>query len=315
MNELPTPKTEEKALSFIPANAQEAELGDELKGYSNAAWVNTLQMGRVLIESKKTVERGHWKEWVEYYGGFSSRYAEMLMQAYTRYGNHPALNGASKTNIFKMLSLPEGKEEEFMQKNDVSSMTAKEVEKAVRKVRQEMAEQLEAEKKARQDAEQRAKLAESRPSEMPDDVAERLRMQEAQITQLKEIARDSLDEKNRLQRENTQMQRDLKEQAELLEETQEQCDRAKADLLNAQSAIARGDAERIPSDTLTPDALAAAVNSFIGAVCRMPHMQGSFATMDGDTRREYDELLTAVEEWTKGARKALNTAGGEGRVY
>ena len=65
----------------------------------------------------------------------------------------------------------------------------------------------------------------------------------------------------------------------------------------------------------TADALAAAVNSFIGAVCRMPHMQGTFATMDGDTRREYGELLTTVEEWAKGARKALNTAGGEGRVY
>ena len=70
-----------------------------------------------------------------------------------------------------------------------------------------------------------------------------------------------------------------------------------------------------PSDTLTPDALAAAVNTFIGAVCRMPHMHGTFATMDGEMRREYAELLSTVEDWAKGARSALNTAGGEGSVY
>lgn len=315
MNELPTPKTEEKALAFIPSNAQEEALGEELKGYSNAAWVNTLQMGRVLIESKKTVEHGHWKEWVEWYGGFSSRYAEMLMQAYTRYGEHPALAGANKTNIFKMLSLPEGTEERFLQENDVSAMTAKEVEKAVKQVRQEYARALEDEKKARQEAELRAEQAESRPPELPDDVAETLRSQEKQIEQLQEITKDAIEEKNRLQRENSQMQREMQEQAEMLEETQEQCNRAQADLLNAQSAMARGDAERIPSDQLTPDALAAAVNAFIGAVCRMPHMHGAFATMDGETRREYGELLSTVEEWAKGARAALNTAGGEGSVY
>lgn len=315
MNDLPTPKSAEGSLAFSPANAQEEALGEELKGYSNAARVNMLQMGRVLIESKKSVERGHWKEWMEYYGGFSARYAEMLMQAYTRYGNNPAMIGVSKTNIFKMLSLPEGAEEQFLQENDVAAMTAKEVEKAVKQVRQEMNAALEAERKAREDAENRAAQAEERPDKIPDDVAETLREQKAQIEQLREIGQDMLDEKNRLQRENSQLHRDMKEQAEMLEETQEQYDRAKTDLLNAQSALARGDAERIPCDELTPGALAAAVNSFIGATCRMPHMHGTFAAMDGETRREYDELLSTVEDWAKGARAALNTAGGEGSVY
>ena len=315
MNDLPTPKTEEKTLAFVPANAQEAALGEELKGYSNAAWVNTLQMGRVLIESKKTVERGHWKEWVEYYGGFSSRYAEMLTQAYTRYGSHPALSGVNKTNIFKMLALPEGTEDKFLEENDVKAMTAKEVEKAVKQVRQEMSAALEAERKAREDAENRAAQAEERPDKIPDDVAETLREQKAQIDQLREIGQDMLDEKNRLQRENSQLQREMKEQADALEDTQEKYDRAQAALLNAQSALAREDAERIPSDELTPGTLAAAVNSFIGATCRMPHMHSTFAAMDGETRREYDELLSTVEDWAKGSRAALNTAGGEGSVY
>ena len=98
----------------------------------------------------------------------------------------------------------------------------------------------------------------------------------------------------------------------MLEETQEQYNRAQAELLNAQSAIARGDAERTPASELTLEAFESAVRSFIGAVARMPHMQRAFANMGLATREEYDQLLSTVESWAKGAREAINTCSGEG---
>ena len=52
MNDLPTPKTAEGSLAFSPANAQEEALGEELKGYSNAARVIMMKMGIVLIDIK-----------------------------------------------------------------------------------------------------------------------------------------------------------------------------------------------------------------------------------------------------------------------
>ena len=115
-----------------------------------------------------------------------------------------------------------------------------------------------------------------------------------------------------MQRENARMQQELKEQGELLEETQEQYNRAQAELLNAQSAIARGDAERTPASELTLEAFESAVRSFVGAVARMPHMHRAFSAMDGDTREEYNQLLSTVESWAKGAREALDTFSGEG---
>ncbi|MBR3741444.1 MAG: DUF3102 domain-containing protein [Clostridia bacterium] len=305
--------TESNALSTLDM------LGKEARMYSEAMVMNLFQLGRVLTEAKSLCSRGEWGQWLQNNTDMSERHAQQIMGVYRRFGDRPAFTGIEKAKLFSMLSLPEGTEEDFIVHHDVQDMTSREVQEAVKKARAEAKAEAQAEideaNRAREEAEMRAAQAENRPAELPEDVAETLRTQKQQIEQLQEVGRDAMNESRFLQQENNKLQRELKEQGELLEEAQAQCNRAQADLLNAQSALARGDAERTPSDTLTPDALAAAVNTFIGAVCRMPHMHGTFATMDGEMRREYAELLSTVEDWAKGARSALNTAGGEGSVY
>ena len=313
MNEPANTNAENHALSTLDM------LGKEARMYSEAMVMNLFQLGRVLTEAKSLCSRGEWGQWLQANTDMSDRHAQQIMGVYRRFGDRPAFTGIEKAKLFSMLSLPEGTEEDFIARHDVGVMTSREVQEAVKKARAEARSEAQKEideaNRAREEAERRAAQAESRPAELPDDVAETLRTQQQQIEQLKEMGQDAVNEARQLYHENSRMQRELKEQGELLEEAQAQYDRAQADLLNAQSMLARGDAERTPSDTLTADALAAAVNSFIGAVCRMPHMHGTFAAMDGETRREYGELLSTVEEWAKGARAALNTAGGEGSVY
>ena len=290
-------------------------LGKKARMYSEAMVMNLFQLGQVLNEAKEICPFGEWGKWLRQNTDMSERHAQQIMGIYKRFGDRPAFAGIDKAKLFSMLALPEGTEEQFLEDNDIREMTSREVTAAVKQAREEAQKAIDAANRARMDAERRAQEAENRPAALPEDVAETLRTQKMQIEQLQTMGRDALDESRKLQQENARMQRELTEQGELLEETQANYDRVQADLLAAQSTIARGDADRTPGDTLTPDALAAAVNSFIGAVCRMPHMLGAFAAMDWDKRRKYDELLCTVEDWAKGARAALDTAMGEGSVY
>lgn len=310
MNEIAN--TQQAGLTPIAVLAEEARI------YSESMAMNMLNLGRVFTEAKKQVAHGEWGDWVQRYSGMSARSAQQLMAIYSRFGDKPAFAGVEKSKMYKMLALPEGTEEAFAEKNDLSAMTSREVEEAVKRVREQANEEIRRERAARKAAEERAEELSTRPPEVPEEVSAALKSKDAMIEQQKQeleriaaTGRDSVAEANRLRNDNNRLRRELNENAELLEETQQECNRAQAELLNLQSTVAKGDAERTPCDELTTDTFAAAVRQFIGACARMPHMGRTFGMMRPEEYHVYDELLRTVEGWAKDARKALDTIGYE----
>lgn len=310
MNEIAN--TQQAGLTPIVVLAEEARI------YSESMAMNMLNLGRVFTEAKKQVAHGEWGDWVQRYSGMSVRSAQQLMAIYSRFGDKPAFAGVEKSKMYKMLALPEGTEEAFAEKNDLSAMTSREVEEAVKRVREQANEEIRRERAARKAAEERAEELSARPPEVPEEVSAALKSKDAMIEQQKQeleriaaTGRDSVAEANRLRSDNNRLRRELNENAELLEETQQECNRAQAELLNLQSTVAKGDAERTPCDELTTDTFAAAVRQFIGACARMPHMGRTFGMMRPEEYHVYDELLRTVEGWAKDARKALDTIGYE----
>ena len=310
MNEIAN--TQQAGLTPIAVLAEEARI------YSESMAMNMLNLGRVFTEAKKQVAHGEWGDWVQRYSGMSARSAQQLMAIYSRFGDKPAFAGVEKSKMYKMLALPEGTEEAFAEKNDLSAMTSREVEEAVKRVREQANEEIRRERAARKAAEERAEELSTRPPEVPEEVSAVLKSKDAMIEQQKQeleriaaTGRDSVAEANRLRNDNNRLRRELNENAELLEETQQECNRAQAELLNLQSTVAKGDAERTPCDELTADTFAAAVRQFIGTCARMPHMGRTFGMMRPEEYHVYDELLRTVEGWAKDARKALDTIGYE----
>lgn len=310
MNEIAN--TQQAGLTPIAVLAEEARI------YSESMAMNMLNLGRVFTEAKKQVAHGEWGDWVQRYSGMSARSAQQLMAIYSRFGDKPAFAGVEKSKMYKMLALPEGTEEAFAEKNDLSAMTSREVEEAVKRVREQANEEIRRERAARKAAEERAEKLSARPPEVPEEVSAALKSKDAMIEQQKQeleriaaTGRDSVAEANRLRSDNNRLRRELNENAELLEETQQECNRAQAELLNLQSTVAKGDAERTPCDELTADTFAAAVRQFIGTCARMPHMGRTFGMMRPEEYHVYDELLRTVEGWAKDARKALDTIGYE----
>ena len=92
-----------------------------------------------------------------------------------------------------------------------------------------------------------------------------------------------------------------------MEAMQADFNRTQEELLNLQSAQARGDAERLPADALTPDVFQMAVNTFIGTCCRLPQMGRTFSTMSTEDKENYDQSLRTLEKWAESARLALNS--------
>lgn len=301
--------TQQNAITPLHVLAQEARV------YSESFVLNTLNLGRVLTEAKKQVKHGEWADWVrENTGGMSVRNAQQFMQAYARFGNKEAFAGIDKSKMYKMLSLPAGTEDAFIEQHDVASMTSREVEEAVRQVRAEMNAQLAQERKARKEAEERADELEREKDSVPEEVKDNLVRQMNKNDELKkEIS--LAEHENRLlnqeimslKREALGLKRDLEDRDEMLAEAQQEHERVRNELLNMQSAAAKGDAERVPVDEFTVDVLASAVRQFIGTCARMPHMRSTFAVMMLSEKNAYDELLCTIEGWARDARAALNT--------
>lgn len=293
-------------------------LAQEARYYAKNFTSSMIQLGRVLTEAKTLVKHGEWENWIRENTGCSVRQAQLFMQSYARFGANDAVAQIGEcSKIFKLLSLPAGTEEQFFAENDVADMTAREVQAAVRKVREEMNAQLEAEREARRQAEQKNWGAPSIPAEIQnrlDEHARALEEKHEEIARLGKLGSEAIREANLLRQQNADLQREISERDDMLAESQEEYNRLQADLLNMQSMAAKGDAERMPADTLTLDTFAASVRQFMGACARLPQMHRRFAGMAMSDKNEWDELLMVIENWAADSRKAINTMEAEGAV-
>lgn len=292
-------------------------LAEEARVYSENIIMNTLNLGRVLTEARQQVKHGEWGDWVAIHAGMSVRSAQTFMQVYSRFGGKPAFALVDKSKLYKMLALPEGTEDTFIAEHDVGTMTSREVEEAVRqereKARQEREQAVsEARAEARQDKERALKEAAER-AEAELEASVKRAYAETKEEHENDLKR-AVDAARALEKETRRLQQEIDENNELLDAMQDECNKAQQELLNLQSQIAKGDAQRLPDDELTQEVFATAVRQFIGTCARMPHMGNAFADMPTETHRKYDELLKTIEAWARDARLALDTMDTEAKV-
>ena len=255
--------------------------------------------------------------------------AETYMQAYKVFGLNAQIAEFGTTKIMKLLPMNEEEREELLSEHDVSAMSTRQLDEAIRQQKEKLVQEARAEvqgeidreREARIAAEQRAEAAESRPLELPEEFKAELesargivKEQQEKIDLLSKAEQERYTQHQQAICENMRLKQEIREKDELIEEQQEEYNRTQAELLDVKSSIAKGDAERMPLDQLTPDAFASAVRTFIGSCARMPHMTAAFSVMNDEERRMYDELLQTVESWAKGSRKALDTVTVEGVV-
>lgn len=310
MNEMT--ERDEASVALLEGLEKEARL------YSEAFAMNAIQLGRVLTEAKKLVPHGEWLDWIDANTGLSAKMAQDVMRTYRRFNGKQSLLTVDKSKLFKLLSLPEGKEDEFLEENDVASMSVREVGEAVKRARQEeqaaARAEITRERRLRMEAESRANRLAENVGDIPESVAQELRDKDRQIKEEREsaqhfanMARDAGKDKLALERERNSLMEEL-------ERAQEKFNNLRDDYLNLKSAQSRGDVEHMHPDTLTIEVFSAAVREFMGLCARMPYMGDTFCGMAQPEKEQYGQYLRTIEGWAEGARQALETVrldGGE----
>ena len=277
--------------------------------------VNMWQLARVFIEAKELVPHGEWKGWLEENADVSVRTAEDMIASYKRFVGRAPFEALSPSQTFKLLPLPAGTEDQFMAEHDVASMTTRQIQEAVKQAR--------AEAQARIDeAEARVRELENQEPTIPDEVMDELRRGREDLAEAREsanhfaeLARRTASEKAEVERQNRSLRADLSDAEQSIQEQQEALNHAQEELLNMQSAQARGDAEHAPVDELTLEVFRVAVRDFMGACARMPYMNGTFSVMPQQTKNSYNELLRTIEGWCESSRRAMESVAVEGGVF
>ena len=276
------------------------------------------QLARVFVEAKELVPHGEWGKWLAENADVSEKTAQDMMAAYKRFGGKPQFERLGRAKTFKLLPLPEGTEEAFMEEHDVEAMTTREIQEAVKQARAEAQAEAQAQIEA---AEARARALEQREPEIQEELLDELRQTRAARDDAQEDARHFADlaqkaarERADMDKQNRELRADLADAEQAIAEQQEAMNRAQEELLNMQSAQARGEAERAPADELTPEMFRAAAREFMGRCARMPYMGGTFATMDQRARNSYSEDLRMLEGFCEQARRALDSFTAEGGI-
>lgn len=287
--------------------------------------INMFHLARVLVEAKAVVPHGEWLAWIRENADVSEKTAEDMMAAYRRFKDNPQIQALAPSKTFKLLALPAGAEDAFMEQNDVQNMTVRQIQEAVKKARAEEQAKaqasIEREQELRKAAEDQVRELASRPPEVPEEVAEELRQAREDARNEKEQhdyfanrARDLGNENAALRRERSAWEQEKAGMEEDQQEQQAKYEELKKDYLTLKSTMKRGDTDNPQSDELTLDVFNSAVREFTGLCARMPYMGSIFADMPEDERQRFDVLLQSVEGWAAGARRALNAYILEGEV-
>lgn len=90
-------------------------------------------MGQKFIEAKRLVPHGEWGRWLEERIGFSQRTANQFMRIAKEYiSNSQAISNLEATKIYLLLELPVEEREDFVNRNNLQSMSTRDMKKKLK---------------------------------------------------------------------------------------------------------------------------------------------------------------------------------------
>lgn len=147
-----------------------------------------LEIGKRLIEAKGMLQHGDWLPWLETQVDFSERTAQNLMRIAREWENPQQLRILGVRKVLALLSVPPAERDEFMQANPPETMTAVELEKAIRE-RDEARENARAQEQEKKKIAQELDIAKESAATLNNTVTrerERADAAEARVKELEE---------------------------------------------------------------------------------------------------------------------------------
>lgn len=163
-----------------------------------------IEIGRRLVEAKAMVEYGGWGQYIKEELGYSQSTANNFMRLFEEYGKsqQSLFGGETESQTFgnltytqalALLALPAEEREEFVESHDVTEMSTRELEAAIRE-RDEAKAALEAEQSINAELREQAVAAANKATEALEKAREE---REIQYDRAEQLAQELEDLKNR----------------------------------------------------------------------------------------------------------------------
>ena len=270
--------------------------------------MSAIRIGGLLKQAKELVAPGEWGNYVQEQVKFSHRTANNCMKLHTEWEQNPnsqALANFSYTKAVRLLSLPEEERAEFLENNDVSSMSTRELDAALRenKAMQEKTEQLEkdvaqAQEKAKT-AQASSDAAQKKIEKLQKDLDKANEGKDKAEAALKEMKENPVISQEVMDRIRNEIRETTIESAKA--EVQTQLDTAQKHLDAA--IAARNDAEKAVRMS-DPDA--AAFNVILVQLQEMYNkLNGYRLKIEGRSKELYDSCTAAQRRLLEVFRKAV----------
>ena len=258
-----------------------------------------IDIGRCLNQAKdeKLVPHGQWEAWVQEHAQMTPRVAQRAMRAAREIPSTSPLAALEFSKVVELMSLPPAEREQFAEEIGASD-------KSVRELREAIKAKEDAERTVTVEREQRQLAVEEAYRAGAASAQDELRYLQGQVVERE-------DKLSAAAREIAQMRGELEDQEDELRRRAASEDTAKRELLALRSQVARGAALGSASDTLTPDELASAAQTFMGRASILPHMRAQLAAADPSTRDAYRQTIAMLGEWCARAMNAINTISAE----
>lgn len=125
-----------------------AEINAIKRGTAQYLLMQSLEIGRLLVEAKGTVAHGEWGKWLEENCAYSTSNANNLMRLYTEYGESEQVSffeenklelfgNLNRSQAIALLAVPRSERADFVREHDVQSMSVSELEDAIKKAKAE----------------------------------------------------------------------------------------------------------------------------------------------------------------------------------
>lgn len=264
---------------------------EEIRFYKNTAAMSIVEIGRRLIEAKKQLPRGEWVRWLEESVEFSLRSAQNYMRLAEEYGENATVAFLGTRKALALLALNENERENFMEENDVSAMSAKELEEAIR---------------AREEAEKARKAAERETETARED----LRAVQAKLSAAETEAEQTAERLAAAKVQETKARDRAKALEEELKELKSRPVEVAVEKVVDQGAV---DAAREEAKKAMEDRLAAAKREAEAAAAEVESARGTAQAALEEAAALRKQLLAAdpavaefkllFEQWQKGFRE------------
>lgn len=163
----------------------------EINFYKQQTATGIIEIGKRLIEAKSQLQHGEWGKWLEEKAEFTREHASRIMKVANEFGNMTSVSHLGTKKLFLLLDVPQEEREDFVEQNNVSEMTTRELQEAI-KARKE------AERRA-QEAEENAELEESARIAIQQKLENEKLSKQAILEQLEEISLEKSELEERLE--------------------------------------------------------------------------------------------------------------------